>query len=425
MASVCRRKTTSGEREDLISQLPAELKESILELLNMREAARMALLSTHWKDVWFAHGQLEFGLNFFFHFLQFDDDDEPLEDCVETMNRCVMLRTGPVKKFTLAHSEYEEYCISGRLPMPLPPDIDRWCLFLSRHGIEELHLSIHNFKETYILQECIITCPSIKQVLIGGFSFRFPVNSHCVFPAVTSLVFEFVIFEPDPSGTVYSLPNLEKLSFDNCPGIDNFVISAPKLKSLTIDRSFKSVAASRWFVLHFAVINTLYLHADLLSHTPDAVAARTFPIAKNLQVVVIHHVNFVRAKHFTFVTELIQKCPTLHELGIETSHYYCQRDDEEDASRILEYPFSCVLRKGLKMLKTVKMQFFHGYRLEVLFVKTILLNSPSLEELVITKVVHFKALEILEEVMSFSRSSPKAQVVFLEEKYESTSQPTT
>ncbi|CAH9096320.1 unnamed protein product [Cuscuta epithymum] len=418
MASVCRRKITSGATEDFISQLPAEVKESILELLSMREAARMALLSTHWKDVWFAHGQLDFDFNFFSHFLQFDDDDEPKVDCVEIMNRCVMLRTGPVKKFTLAHSEFEEYYISGRIQMPLPPDIDRWCLFLSRKGIEKLHLSIHNFNETYDLQECIVTCPTIQQALIGGFSFRFPVNSHCVFPAVTSLVFEYVVFEPDPTGTVYSLPNLEKLSFDKCPGIDNFVICAPKLKSLTIDRNFRSLTDSRWFVLHFAVINTLYMHADLLSDTPDAVAVRTFPIATNLQVVVIHSVNFVRAKHFTFITELIQKCPKLHELGIKTWHYYGQRDDEEDASRIVEYPYSSVLRNGLKMLKTVKMQFFHGYRLEVLFVKTTLLNSPALEELVITKASHFKALETLDEVMSFSRTSPKAQVVFMEEKYE-------
>ncbi|CAH9096326.1 unnamed protein product [Cuscuta epithymum] len=412
MARICRRKTTSGDREDYISQLPAELKESILELLSMREAARMALLSTHWKDVWFAHGRLDFDLAFFSYFIQFDDEEGEPVDCVGVMNRYVMFRTGPVKKFTLAHSEYEEYYISGRIPMPLPPDIDRWCLFLSRNGIEELHLSIHNFKETYILQECIITCPTIKQVLIGGFSFRFPVNSHCVFPAVTSLVFEYVIFEPDPSGTVYSLPNLEKLSFDNCPGIDNFVISAPKLKSLTIDRSFKSVADSRWFVLHFAVINTLYLDADMLQHTSDAVAVRSFPSATNLQVVVIHSVYFSCANHFNFVIKLIQKCPKLCELRIETPLHVLQRDDEQDVTRILEYPYSCVTKNQLKMLRTVKMQFFHGYRLEALFVKTILLNSPGLEELVITKAGHVKVLEILEEIMSFSRLSPKAQVVF-------------
>ncbi|CAH9119659.1 unnamed protein product [Cuscuta europaea] len=320
MASVCRRKTTSGARNDFISQLPAELKESILGLLNICETARMAVLSTCWKHAWYAHGQLVFDLDFFSYFPQYHSEDEPI-DCTEIINRCLMLRTGPVKKFTLVISHFEDYNLHRKILSPLSADIDRWCLFLSRNGIEELHISIDILKETYTLHDCIVTCPTIKRLALGALDFGFPVNSQSVFPGVTSLAFDYVSFQPDLTGTVYSVPNLENLSFDNCPRIQNFVISAPKLKCLTTDRNFRRVTDFRWFVLHFAVISTLHLHLDLLSVSPDAVAAQTFPNATNLRVVVIHNASFFGAEHFTFVIELIQKCPKLCELGIETWDY--------------------------------------------------------------------------------------------------------
>ncbi|CAH9124149.1 unnamed protein product [Cuscuta epithymum] len=418
MASVCRRKTTSGVRNDYISQLPAELKESILELLSTREAAKMAMLSTHWKDVWYAHGHLVFDYDFFSYFPPVGFEDEPV-DYMEIINRCLMLRMGSVKKFTLGLSEGEQQRLYVFIPLPLPAYINRWCTFLSRNGIEELRISVDNCSRTYKLQDCIITCPTIKQLLLGGFVFGFPANSHSVFPGVTSLVFEYIEFQPDLTGTVYNVPNLEKLSFENCAGIDNFVINAPKLKCLTTNYNYENLTDSRWFVLHFTVISTLHLQADLLWHMPDAVAAVTFPSATNLEVFVINNVDFIYTKHFTFVIELIQKCPKLCELRIETGNYYGQGDyEEEDASRILEYPNSFVIKKELQLLKTVKMSVFHGYRLEVLFVKTILFNSPALEELVITKAPHGQvALEIPVEILCSPRSSPKAQVLFLEYKY--------
>ncbi|XP_019177289.1 PREDICTED: uncharacterized protein LOC109172566 isoform X2 [Ipomoea nil] len=40
---------------DLISELPVEVKELILQCLPFRDAARTSVLSTHWKDIWLQH----------------------------------------------------------------------------------------------------------------------------------------------------------------------------------------------------------------------------------------------------------------------------------------------------------------------------------------------------------------------------------
>nr|GLL33727.1 F-box/FBD/LRR-repeat protein At1g13570-like [Ipomoea trifida]GMD69364.1 F-box/FBD/LRR-repeat protein At1g13570-like [Ipomoea batatas] len=64
MASRRRRKSEADAGRDLISELPAEVKERILECLPTREAARTALLSTHWNNVWLRHGRLVFDWGF-------------------------------------------------------------------------------------------------------------------------------------------------------------------------------------------------------------------------------------------------------------------------------------------------------------------------------------------------------------------------
>ncbi|XP_031123456.1 uncharacterized protein LOC116026141 [Ipomoea triloba] len=57
-------KTVPDGNRDLISELPGEVKDRILECLPTRDAARMALLSTHWNDAWLQHGRLAFDSDF-------------------------------------------------------------------------------------------------------------------------------------------------------------------------------------------------------------------------------------------------------------------------------------------------------------------------------------------------------------------------
>ncbi|XP_031121629.1 putative F-box/FBD/LRR-repeat protein At2g05300 isoform X5 [Ipomoea triloba] len=80
MAQRRRIKTVSDGSRDLISELPGDVKDRILECLPTEDAARMTVLSTHWNDTWLQHGRLAFDSDFL-HTLEqcyesYDDDDE-------------------------------------------------------------------------------------------------------------------------------------------------------------------------------------------------------------------------------------------------------------------------------------------------------------------------------------------------------------
>ncbi|CAH9132560.1 unnamed protein product [Cuscuta epithymum] len=232
---------------DLISELPEDVKHKILECLDTREAAKTALLSTQWNNVWLRHGRLVF------------DHDVLLGEgegvrCSKMITNALLLRPGPVKKFTLDTAQWE--------PALQQSDLDLWCRSLSKNGIEHLNLTIeaHNdIGDKYTLPVCIVFCPTIKQLQLDSIDICLPVNTRpgSMFSGVTSLEFTYVDFHRDDSLTVIPrIPHLEVLVFWNCDGIDMFVINAPRLKYLSfIDAQF--VAEWEWFELHFRVIKTL------------------------------------------------------------------------------------------------------------------------------------------------------------------------
>nr|GMD28568.1 F-box/FBD/LRR-repeat protein At1g13570-like [Ipomoea batatas] len=149
-------------RKDIISELPDNVKDKILECLPTRDAARTALLSTHWKHVWLHHGRLVFDTHFLECLRKCEGDK--LVGLINVINRILLNRASPVKKFSLCIS-----CPELEGPKPQQSDIDRWCLYLSRNGVEELNITI--FGEEYKLPSCIILCRTIKQLKLGGFKF--------------------------------------------------------------------------------------------------------------------------------------------------------------------------------------------------------------------------------------------------------------
>ncbi|CAH9115873.1 unnamed protein product [Cuscuta epithymum] len=108
---------------DRISQLPEDVKHIILECLSTREAARTALLSTQWHHVWLRHGRLVFDWEF-----EEGLHDRACPNLVKTITNVLFLRSGPVKKFRLQMSETTLQ----------KPDLDLWCLFLSRNVLQSL-----------------------------------------------------------------------------------------------------------------------------------------------------------------------------------------------------------------------------------------------------------------------------------------------
>ncbi|XP_031122586.1 putative F-box protein At3g58860 isoform X3 [Ipomoea triloba] len=171
MAQCRRLKIAPDARRDLISALPVEVKDRILECLPTRDAARAAVLSKSWNDVWLQHGRLAFDWDFLLTVPQCRDNYA--RTLVNIINNILFSRVWPVKKFTLQ--------ISYNDPWPAQSDIDRWCLFLSRNGVEELNISLDSSDdwEEYKLPFCLLSCRTIKQLIVRGPSIDLPVNA-CV-----------------------------------------------------------------------------------------------------------------------------------------------------------------------------------------------------------------------------------------------------
>nr|GLL34096.1 F-box/FBD/LRR-repeat protein At1g13570-like [Ipomoea trifida] len=157
MASSRRRKSESNERRDIISQLPGDLKDKILECLPTRDAARIALLSTEWRDVWLRHGRLVFDNAFFFKCAQKYGGYKRM---VNILDRVIIHRAAPVKKFTLSNSQSDL--------MLNQCDLDRWCLFLSRNGVEELSIALVVSGQKYDVPIWILSCPTIRHLNLEG-----------------------------------------------------------------------------------------------------------------------------------------------------------------------------------------------------------------------------------------------------------------
>nr|GLL31341.1 F-box/FBD/LRR-repeat protein At1g13570-like [Ipomoea trifida] len=178
-------KTLPDASRDLISELPVEVKDRILECLPTRDAARTALLSGHWNHVWLHHERLTFDSEFV-RIFQHSQDDEG-RTLVNIINNILFFRAGPVKKFSLE--------ISDPSPLPQQFDIDRWSLFLSRNGVEELMICLDTDVEEYKLPFCLLSCRTIKKLIVQGPFIDLPVNDCGIFSNITSLAFFSVEFK--------------------------------------------------------------------------------------------------------------------------------------------------------------------------------------------------------------------------------------
>nr|GLL47179.1 F-box/FBD/LRR-repeat protein At1g13570-like [Ipomoea trifida] len=124
--------TKCDSSRDVISELPADVKERILERLPTRDAARTAILSTRWRDAWLGQGRIVVDLDLF-QCVQRCQGDKSLA-FANIINDILLRHAGPVKKFTL--------CTNLQDLKLQQSDLDRWLIFLSRNGIQELTISI-------------------------------------------------------------------------------------------------------------------------------------------------------------------------------------------------------------------------------------------------------------------------------------------
>ncbi|GJZ08375.1 F-box/FBD/LRR-repeat protein-like protein [Tanacetum coccineum] len=195
--------------EDIISSMPNNVMNNILERLPIHEAVRTGILSRAWRYKWTMLSQLVF--------------DTPFSRyCGKIISRLLLHLKGPITNFVL-------WIPKGCYPEIDEQDINNWILFLSQKGLKQLTLINHEH-HPFRLTSHIFSCLELSHLELYNFQLG-PV--------------------PDLRG-IGSLTKLSDLcvNFKNCKVLEDARRSVPtalvclkKLKLYIIDLSSKTMAS--------------------------------------------------------------------------------------------------------------------------------------------------------------------------------------
>ncbi|XP_031121015.1 F-box/FBD/LRR-repeat protein At1g13570-like [Ipomoea triloba] len=232
----------SGRRKDKISQLPTEILDNIMGLLPIQEAARTAILSTIWRDCWSNLTELKFDLQFCSYvWRKYSGSYNNTSTCMYIINKVLMQHNGPIRKFVFDFKFERDISISNA-PNSRKFDFDQWFLFITRKGVEEMTITFptttiatYEINKYFRLPNCIFSCSTLKRLHLSGVLVAPTINAPCIFPNVTELSFDEVVFGTINLDCVIDVPVLETLSFSYCENASYFNIKAPRLDRLTLN----------------------------------------------------------------------------------------------------------------------------------------------------------------------------------------------
>ncbi|CAH9096380.1 unnamed protein product [Cuscuta epithymum] len=400
-------------RRDRISQLPEDVLDHILGLLPIQQAAKIAVLSTVWRDLWTTLTQLCFDCHFFEYFnrkYRRASKYVRKSSALYVITKILLQHKGTIRKCVIHLSLSGDLIVRSR-----SFDFDQWLHLVTFKGVEEFHL---RFGRAYKLPNCIFLCSTLKSLHLHGFSIE-PLNLPRTFPPnLTSLYLAYVDFgSTNLSNYVVDVPMLENLSFWSCANIPDFKITARKLCSLAINGWYYSqLNKSPRLNLDFKSICTLDLDSSSLQYIVEESATREQllqPHALNVELLKVSRFCFQRdVVTFAFVS-LLCICPKLYKLEISFTY-------EEDTTKAIDAT-SNLLKKLCSVVRTydgllvLKLCSFRGFRSQMLFIKEMLANLPSLETVLFINDCIYdsnKKHEIMEEVLCFPRASIKAKIVY-------------
>ncbi|XP_019159777.1 PREDICTED: F-box/FBD/LRR-repeat protein At1g13570-like [Ipomoea nil] len=419
------------EGEDRISELPVGILDNILGYLPIQEAARTAILSSFWKDIWFSLTKLNFGDGFFDYIcLKYSNAEgwksESQSPILEVINKILMRHNGPIQKIVINFSEqvfafhFSEEFDPWDIANLLSDNLNPWLLLLTQNGVEEIDISC--FTDTRCrVTNCLFSCPTLKRLKLDNISVEL-INASCVLPNVTSLCLDNVDFKPRTcSDYVVYLPMLEDLSFGECEKIFDFDIVAPKLGRLKI-----SLLECCYYYKTFGVLPP-NLDLSSISSFDLSCSPCFFKIFVEELTRVGHApaLNFELLKlcvsSYTFVPEninnsafihLLRACPKLCELDIWHLEYL--KLNPEDF--VLMEELSTVART-LKMLHTLKFSHFNGSRSEMLSIEVFLACFPGIKKVVIVRgwICSDEDFKIMQKLLSSACASTEAEIFYIQE----------
>ena len=219
--------------EDRISELPQNVRETILCFMPIEDAVRTSILSKKWRHCWTMMPHLIFDEEFVNRMLRKlgRDGDDRLNayGLASRINKIILLHKGPILKFSLTIPYYNpHYNCDAQL---LHDFIDQWIPLLSVRGTKEVilddyllrHVTAHHFSSLDLTHLRLISVWFPYKPTFGRFTHLKILE--LVHAHYTDDAYSF-------KKNIFDCPVLEKLSLILCDGLFHTNFHAPNLNCL-------------------------------------------------------------------------------------------------------------------------------------------------------------------------------------------------
>ncbi|XP_031120908.1 F-box/FBD/LRR-repeat protein At1g13570-like [Ipomoea triloba] len=338
-----------------------------------------------------------------------------------------MRHHGPIRKFVLYFMG--DVSIIGDGPNSRKFDFDQWFLFITQNGVEEMSIAFrtaYEINKYFRLPNCIFSCLTLKRLDLCKVLVEPIINAPCIFPNVTSLSFDGVVFGTINLDCVIDVPKLQTLSFRLCRNASYFNIKAPRLGSLTLKNYviYEDIEVYSCFTpdnMDLSFIHTLCL--DFIFKHFVSEFTRWGP-ELNVECLELAYVVFHDDDDFSSFIHSLRICPKLRKLDIMTVWIDAEISEHtllegfKSAAKMLKMLHTLKLgsSKMLKMLHTLKLGSFIGSRSELRFIMMLLACFPALEKVVIIRSEMFdpnNEFKIMQKLLNFPRASRKAKIIYI------------
>ncbi|XP_059308695.1 F-box/FBD/LRR-repeat protein At1g13570-like [Lycium ferocissimum] len=431
-----KRAAAEVEREDIITALPRNVVDRILELLPVRDAARTCVLSKKWRDIWVSLPHLVLD-NLFCKKLiakcQFFYSQRNSESVLrETVDEILLQHIGDIVKFVLDISavHLSSYDV-----------INGWMRYVTRNGVKELTLKMSDnttYLITYKLPSFVFNCPTLTHLELSNCDFK-PPNPFLGFQNVRTLNLEEITFVPTTKFCVINVPLLVGLTLKLCHRTQCLKIVSPQLESLVVRGCHHLVLNCFMNCKKLSVLGIeLEKVVDILKHDEistlekllfsvplleqlylgpyvlELLSANIIPDGLPSKLNCLWHldlgVDFGKVDHTSFALQLIKSSPNLSKLQIWVKG---SDDSAETVMKYLETP-TC-LDQPLNKLDYVTISSFDCSKTELLFVKLLCARTPSLVRMCIEQGIAINSKEernVTITLMRFPRASTKAELFY-------------
>ncbi|XP_055815189.1 F-box/FBD/LRR-repeat protein At1g13570-like [Solanum dulcamara] len=365
---------------DVFNYLPDNVTDVILMHLPCKDAVRTSILSKKWRYHWCRLTELRLDESLW---KTKKDLLNPTVKFTKTIYQLLTLHEGPITKFTLDVVHLES-C----------PGINNFICFLSRNDIQHLVLHLPH-SNIYKLPSALFTCSQLRHLNLHNCSIHHPPAFQGFDKLISLELCEVTISSELLESLISHCPLLEQLVLDIADNSDTIEINAPMLSLFNFSGNISSICLKNNVpCLVKASLDCDYIKAE------DLDFAKVFESCSSLEHLVFKFYNS------RFFAEEGFEGPTRLPFDLNSvKRFYLPDIMLIESSYELSYAL-CLIR-SFPYLEYLEIKVYCEDEEDDCVLECFKLEQFS-DKLLDTR------LKILAKVSSFSRASPKAEVVYID-----------